>query len=265
MLTGTFCCFRGIGEDAEHSLWERGCLTWQAFQRLQRLPFSEAKTQSVLRQMGEARIALQAGIADWFLNRLTPATRIRVLPHFPESTGYIDIETTGLSLDHEITTVALYDGSDVSVFVQGQNLPDLLKELPRFRLLVTYNGARFDLPFLRKRFGVDLQTPHLDLMPVLRQLGLRGGQKHIEKCLGLVRNGAEDADGRQAVELWHRYRDGDADALVRLARYNARDTVNLAALAVEAYNRSVQPYPMSIALPSPNPVDLGFIRDTFAL
>ena len=265
MLTGTFCCFQGLGEAAERRLWERGCLTWRAFQQLRRPFFSAAKTQSVLRQIGEAEVALRARIADWFLNRLPPGQQIRVLPHFGGNTGYIDIETTGLSSDDRITTVALYDGNQVTVFVEGRNLPELLAELSRFQLLVTFNGARFDLPFLRHRFGIDLRTPHLDLLPVLRQLGFRGGQKQVEKRLGLPREADEDGDGKEAVRLWQHYEEGDSESLVRLARYNARDAVNLARLAVEAYNRAVQTYPMPVRLPLPPPLDLSFIRNALAL
>jgi len=42
------------------------------------------------------------------------------------------------------------DGHDIKVFVRGINLDDFPRETQRYSLLVTFNGRRFDLPFLSK-------------------------------------------------------------------------------------------------------------------
>jgi len=252
MLTCTFCCFRGIGPGAERRLWDAGCISWDAFERIQRPILSSAKTASVLRQIDEARAALDAGLADWFLTRLRGADRVRVLPHFLDTVGYLDIETTGLGPGADVTAIALYDGRQTRTFVNGRDLADFLRALPRFRLLVTFNGARFDLPVLRRRFGIELAVPHLDLMHVLSGLGFRGGLKNIEREFGLTRETDEQITGLDAVLLWDRWvGKRDAAALDQLIRYNARDARGLEILAALAYNRVVSSFPVPCPLPVP--------------
>jgi len=138
-------------------------------------------------------------MVDWFLNRLDREDKIRVLPTFADKTVCIDIETTGLGPDARITTIALYARGATHVFVAGRDLPEFLEKMEGVAFLLTYNGTSFDLPLLRKRFGIDLAIPHLDLRYVLAGLGLRGGQKEIEKTLGFRRGECEDLSGEDAV------------------------------------------------------------------
>lgn len=265
MLTSTFCCFRGLGTAAEGMLWRRGCLTWHMFTHLQRPLLSAPKTGSIRNQIVEAEAALAAGLIDYFLNRLPPAHRVRVLPHVSQAIAYIDIETTGLDETDTVTTVALTDGLSVKTFVAGKNMHELLHELARAQLLVTFNGIRFDLPFLRRRFNIDLKTPHLDLMPALRALGFRGGLKQIEKQVGIRRDGSEDGDGKQAIELWKQYAAGDQAALTNLLRYNARDALSLVTLAAMAYNHSMAHCPITTRREPPTQPDIRRILDQLAL
>ncbi|MEF8774066.1 MAG: ribonuclease H-like domain-containing protein, partial [Halobacteriales archaeon] len=95
-------------------------------------------------------------------------------------------------------------------------------------VLVSFNGKRFDVPFLEREFGLDVTTPHLDLLYPARRVGLTGGLKTIERAVGIDRD--SDVDGREAVALWHRYEAGDEAALDRLVRYNRLDAENLLAL-----------------------------------
>src|SRR5947207_3465308 len=104
-------------------------------------------------------------------------------------------------------------------------------------LLVTFNGSRFDLPFLRKafpRFGLDLI--HMDLLHPLRRLGFAGGLKSIEEEMGISRSDETTGlRGIDAIRLWHAYERGDDDALDLLLAYNMEDVVNLEPLAEFTY------------------------------
>ena len=80
-----------------------------------------------------------------------------MFPEFSEHAAYLDIETTGLDRAHDtITTIALYDGSEIKWYVQGQNLDDFPRDIERYNLLISYNGSCFDVPFIERFFNIRL-------------------------------------------------------------------------------------------------------------
>ena len=71
-----------------------------------------------------------------------------------------------------------------------------------------------------------------------RRVGLTGGQKTIERALGIdLRDGRTRVDGLQAVELWHRYVHGDREALRTLVLYNRVDVAAMGAILDEVVRR----------------------------
>ena len=171
--------------------------------------------------------------------------------------AYLDIETTGLGGPGDVvTTIALYDGRNVRHYVRGENLERFADDARAYDLLVTYNGKSFDVPFLARFLGVQLEQAHIDLMHVLRRLGYRGGLKAVERQLGYERPDMADIDGYFAVVLWHAYqRTGDRRALETLLAYNVQDVLNLEPLMVFAFNRSLEatPFADELRLPAPTP------------
>ncbi|MBI2869821.1 MAG: ribonuclease H-like domain-containing protein [Chloroflexi bacterium] len=151
--------------------------------------------------------------------------------------AYLDIETTGLSARSEITVIGVFTHEEAgSLFSQlvGDDIsaPGLLKLLDGVSTLYTYNGSRFDLPFINMRLGLDLDyhCRHYDLMYRCWEKRLYGGFKSVETQLGIGRT-LKGVDGYQAVRLWWRYRnDDDQDALRTLLEYNREDVLNLKAL-----------------------------------
>lgn len=248
MLTASFCCFHGVSPEAERRLWEAGVLDWRDARRAGRV-FSERRHAELVRQIEEALVALEAGLWDYFLSRLPAEHRVRVLPHVEDVTGWVDVETTGLEARASVTTIALLTRDRVRVFVEGEDLPEFLREVARCRLVVTYNGLRFDVPAIERRFGLRVHAPHLDLLAPLAAAGYRGGLKACERQAGFPRAG-EAVDGAQAVELWRRWVDGgDAAALEALVLYNAQDACNLRRLCGMLYRRSMAAYPLRVASP----------------
>jgi hypothetical protein len=69
-----------------------------------------------------------------------------------------DIETTGLSGSDSITCVSAYDPdggvSYCSSTPYGSRLDEFLKLLDDAPLLCAFNGVRFDIPFIARRWGV---------------------------------------------------------------------------------------------------------------
>jgi uncharacterized protein len=257
MIRNTFCHLPGISSAAERGFWSEGVVSWADLR--ERLP---ARVSATRRTKLEGRIAesvarLRAADPLYFAGLLSSKEHWRLLGEFRESIGYLDIETTGLggAGDH-ITTIALYDGRRVRHYIHGQNLADFQRDVQECRVLVTYNGKCFDVPFIERTLGFRLPQAHVDLRYVLKSLGYSGGLKAVEKRLGMERDELEGVDGFLAVLLWREYqRSGNKDALETLLAYNVQDVLSLESLMVFAYNRKLDetPFSASHALPPAEP------------
>jgi len=161
---------------------------------------------------------------------LPSSERWRLYRDFRHRCGFLDIETTGMTMyGHEITVIGLYDGRQTHQFINGLNMEEFEDALDSYDLLVTFNGSRFDLPFIRTFFhNLQLRQAHIDLLHVVRRLGYRGGLKSIEPLFGIARSPEiQEMSGYEAVVLWHEYQQGKVDALQKLLLYNEADVVNL--------------------------------------
>ena len=152
--------------------------------------------------------------------------------------AFLDIETTGLFPNSdEITVIGIFFANGAhNKFVQlvGERITpeNLLESLRGVSIIYTYNGSRFDLPFIQRRLGVDLATmfDHCDLMYSCCDNDLYGGLKGVEKQLNIPRH-LKDINGYEAVRLWWRYVNSyDDKALKLLLDYNKEDVVNLKTL-----------------------------------
>ena len=152
--------------------------------------------------------------------------------------AYLDIETTGLcSFYDEITVIGIclaVDGTSSLVQLVGNDVTrsNLLRALRGVDTIYTYNGSRFDLPFIKFRLAVNLREHfhHHDLMRDCWRNNLYGGFKAVERQLGISRR-LRDIGGEEAVVLWWRYQTyHDRKALDLLLEYNREDTVNLRTL-----------------------------------
>ncbi len=120
MLKQTFCHISGIGYASEQRLWNTGVMTWEDLAEQSGLitRMSDGEIRGILDQS-------QAALADnplFFTDRLRRSDGWRLFPHFRKGSVYLDIETSGLGNESDITTIALYDGSDVRTYVNGRNL-----------------------------------------------------------------------------------------------------------------------------------------------
>lgn len=148
------------------------------------------------------------------------------MPRLPDI--YLDIET---SWEGDITVVGFYSRATGLVQLVGSDVTDarLDRELPDRGNLFTYNGHCFDIPVIRKVLGVDLRDKFesYDLRWICQRNDLRGGQKAVEKAIGLPRE-LMGMDGRDALVLWQRYVDyDDEEALATLLKYNREDVLGL--------------------------------------
>jgi uncharacterized protein len=154
--------------------------------------------------------------------------------------AYLDIETTGLYPgESSITVIGIYIvdeeiGGEKVVQLVGKDCceSNLLEALEGVERIFTYNGSRFDLPFIESAIAVSLEKlfAHHDLMFDCWRCRLYGGFKVVEVKLGIDRE-LKGVNGYEAVILWQRWvENGDKDSLDRLLAYNREDVVNLKTL-----------------------------------
>jgi uncharacterized protein len=248
VLRSTFQHLRGVGPWTEAALWRAGIRDWEALRARPRL--AGVSRERKLRWEAELRAgeeALERRAAGYFAERLPVGEHWRLYPEFKPETAFLDIETTSLSpYEGIVTVVGVHGGGETRSFIAGDTLEELPAYLSRFRVLATFNGIFFDVPFLEVAFP-QWRAPaaHIDLRFVLRRLGYTGGLKRIEQQLGLGdRTGVEGIRGLDAVRLWQEFRRGRSESLERLVEYNRADTVNLEPLldfAVAELGRRLAP------------------------
>jgi uncharacterized protein YprB with RNaseH-like and TPR domain len=222
MLRQTFLHIQGVGEATERRLWEEGLRSWDAVLASGRRPGWQAELEeSIRRHNGQ----------DWsYFDQVLPsACKWRAYPELAARTLYVDIETNGGMGPDDLTVLGTYDGTTCRAFVAERDLEEAADYLASFPLWITYNGALFDVPFIRRRFAYHrFNHIHVDLRYPLHRLGYRGGLKRIEQQLGVRRSErTRGLDGWDAVRLWRGWQDGQRGALDLLLDYNAEDVRNL--------------------------------------
>jgi len=246
MLVNTFIHIPGIGPTTEEKLWQSNILTWNDKSDLSRAKLSQPKRDDIQVWSDQSYKHLENNNPNFFEDRLPSNQHFRFFPEFRHSCAYLDIETTGLTASAQITTIAIYDGNDIQYFVQGKNLSDFLKQIQKYKVLITYNGRSFDIPFIESYFNTRLPQSQIDLRYILAHLGFKGGLKKCEKALGIDREDLDGVDGYFAVLLWDDYkRTGNSKALETLLAYNIEDVINLEELMVQAYNLHIKKTPFS--------------------
>ena len=240
MITATFRGMPGIGPSRERELWEKGIRSWDDLPASG--PILSPRLDERLRAaVNEAREMLRRRDLKAMASWLPVNERWRLWPRFTAETCFLDIETDGDS--ETVTAISLFSEEGPRAFVRGFDLDQFPAALARYGIVVTFNGASFDLPVLRRAFpGLEVPPVHVDLRFLFQRLGQRGGLKALEKKLGLTRPGTvEGVDGWEAVKLWRRWSAGrDVAALCRLVEYNLYDAIQLRPLLEIAYNRLVE-------------------------
>ena len=241
----SFVGAEGIGETIERRLWTQGITHWEEFDRACE-GVGPTRAERIESFIEGGRAAIASDDVSYFDQTFPSGARWRLYETFREQACFFDIETTGLDKRSSVvTTVSLHQDGQTETLVRGDDLTrdDLAGAFEDAGLLVTFNGARFDIPFLEHNFDIDLGMPHIDLMPTCRKVGLSGGLSAIETDLGIGRE-LPDVDGREAVRLWHEHERGVDGALDRLVEYNQEDTENMVPVlerVVDELDREVVP------------------------
>lgn len=150
MLKHSFLHIPTIGYKTESDLWSRNILNLKELSKVRnkRVIYDSAK---------ESLYKLLEEDIGFFYKGLPTKEQWRVFKEFQHSVAYIDIETTGMSYNRDIiTTIALYDGQNIFYYVHGKNLNDFKRDILNYKLIVTYNGKAFDIPYIENYFDISI-------------------------------------------------------------------------------------------------------------
>lgn len=225
-IENSFIPVRGVGEATERRLWANGVTHWDEFEGE---VVGETLAERIESFIDDGTAHLARGDMSFFADAFPASSHWRLYENVKNEACFLDIETTGLDSTYsDVTTVSVHRAGETKTFVKGDDLTAgrLQTELDAASLLVTFNGKRFDIPFLETCYDIDASMPHVDLMYPCKKLGLDGGLKQVERDIGIDRD-KPDLSGRDAVRLWNEYERGDEEALETLIEYNRDDTANL--------------------------------------
>ena len=252
MIQNTFLFLERVNKGLEENLWKQGIRDWDSFLNKERINGISGKRKLYYDgKILEARKALYSQDSCYFKKILPQAEYYRLYDFFRDETVFLDIETTGLDRNNDdITVIGLFDGIETKTMIKGINFnsKELKNELSKYKLIVTFNGASFDIPFINKLYPNLLPNiPNFDIKSVTNKLNLKGGLKEIEKKLGIKRSRIiERFCGGDALTLWKMYRaTGDDYYLKLLVEYNEDDIINLKTIAeycIDKLKRSFHTY-----------------------
>jgi uncharacterized protein len=235
LITASFRHISGIGPLRERQLWFSGVRSWADVP-----PEGEViapRLDGKLREGVALSLSrLAEGDLDFFARALPQTEHWRLLPQVIDGAAFVDIEAAG----DKVTVAGVLDGEGLASF-RG-DLSGFRQRARSWRALVTFNGAVFDLPILR-RVLPDWTPPavHVDLRHVYQRLREKGGLKELEPRAGFFRPPhLAKLTGADAVALWQAQVRGDRAAMRRLVEYNLYDVFHLRPLAELGYNRLLE-------------------------
>ena len=200
--------------------------------------------RALCRRFGKRMLPAAAGLRQ----RVAAACDLQELS--ADDLIFVDVESTGLGNSPLfLVGIMVWEGEGFAIrqflarnYAEEAAVVSLfVEECEGKRLLVTFNGKSFDLPYLRVRAaanGIALppEPPHFDLLHECRRVW-RGVlpdcrlQTLESRICGRLRGG--DIPGSEIPEAYHAFvRTGDARQIAEIVRHNMFDLVTMADLMV---------------------------------
>lgn len=270
MLQATFQHLPRVAAGRERLLWKSQVLSWANLRKALAELAPAARGlghDELLSCLDESAIAWSSRDASFFARLLPAREHYRLALEYPNETLFLDTETTGLShFYHHLTLIGWSFGSRYGCLIRGQDPAPFFDILKQAKVLITFNGSQFDLPFIRREYPtLTLPPAHVDLRFFSRRAGLSGGQKAIEHLLGIERpSSVAEIDGHMAPTLWHRFCRGETAALELLTTYNWADIEGMKRIfeATLTDVMSGDSIPRRLQRPTTFPRSLGIGRKT---
>ncbi len=227
---------RGIGPKTEEKLKGQGYHDLDSLAQHARWGEGACSLLSAIDRC-DAELLMRCGAPDLHLLGFYPATSI----------AFIDIETTGLHSAQPLFLVGIMGPRDGAMVLrqflarsyeeEAAVLAAARDELERFGVIATYNGRRFDLPYIRDRMAYHgiAWGPcglHVDLLRTTRRLfrGVLPDCRLVtvaEHLLGYERHG--DIPSAMIPEVYHEFVRTRNPVLIRpILQHNAMDLHALA-------------------------------------
>ncbi len=235
MIRNSFIFLPLVSYKKEENIWKQGIRDWNDFLNSSEIEGISRKTKAAYdRMIKDAQKALRHNDSSFFIGKLPTVQNWRLYDFFEDEAVFLDIETSSsTSKNSYLTVIGLYDGIETKVMIRNFNLDieELKKELSRYKLIITFNGSVFDIPYLNKKYpNLIPKIPIIDVRHMCSRLGLKGGLKIIEKELGIIRQNkiVERMYGGDPLKLYRMFLgSGDKYYLKLLVEYNEEDIINL--------------------------------------
>ena len=156
MVRGAFLHLPGIGPVRSARLRDLGVRDWGELgpQPPAGLRLGPASWAALLEAVARCDQAQAAGDIGFLARALRGPDLWRLLAAYGDRAAFVDIETDGLHHGARITVIACLWQGRLHTFVQDENLDEFLDLLQHVELLVTFNGASFDIPMIRNGFHI---------------------------------------------------------------------------------------------------------------
>jgi len=229
---GSFLHLPGFGPKKIEMLHSQGIANWTELlhQHHLDLPGLDDTAPMWVKEIRAGKNALQENNLTYLVTKLHRSDHWRILADFIDQATFLDIETSGDQQCPEITLIICKHHGELYTYTAEQNLDEFLNLLDDISMLVTFNGASFDVPQMENHFRIPMRDiAHIDLRWVCYHNKMRGGLKEIERSIGLIRpQDLIGMDGAEADWLWRRWKEsGNRNLLQRLTRYCAADVIAL--------------------------------------
>ncbi|MBT3721633.1 hypothetical protein HN789_05275 [archaeon] len=244
MIQNSFIFLPRIKQKKEQNIWDQGVNNWNDFLTCDIKGISKPTKANYNRIIEKSKQALRENNSNYFVGKLSSIETWRLYDYFKDEAIFLDIEaSSSTSKNAYLTVIGIYDGMNTKIMVKNYNLDlnKLKNELHKYKLIITFNGSSFDIPFLNKKHpGVLPRIPHIDLRHICAKIGLTGGLKQIEKKLKIKRSNIiiEKLYGGDPIKLYRMFLgSGDPYYLKLLVEYNEEDVINLKKIADYSINK----------------------------